>query len=184
MRAAGYEAVGVDPEAPAGPWYHHVEFESYEIDGPVTAVVACTSLHHVTDVGAVLDLTAAALVPGGLVVVVEWAQERFDEATARWCFDHLPPPADESNWLQRRRDEWRASRLPWETYCRAWALEEGLHTGEDIVHELDARFDRQSLSYGPYFFPDLSGVSDDNERDAIDAGEIRASRISYVGLRQ
>lgn len=184
MRAAGYEAVGVDPEAPAGPWYHQVEFESYEIEGPVTAVVACTSLHHVTDVGAVLDLTAAALVPGGSVVVVEWARERFDAATAGWCFDHLPPRADESNWLRQRRDEWGASRQPWEAYCRAWAQEEGLHAGEYIVRELDARFDRQSLGYGPYFFPDLAGVSDDNEQAAIDAGEIRANRISYVGLRR
>jgi SAM-dependent methyltransferase len=184
MRAAGYDAVGVDPEAPAGPWYHQVEFECYEIEGPVTAVVACTSLHHVTDVGAVLDLTAAALAPGGSVVVVEWARERFDEATARWCFDHLPPPAGESNWLRRRHDEWRASRLPWGAYCRAWAQEEGLHAGDDIVRELDARFDRQSLGYGPYFFPDLAGVSDDNEQAAIDAGEIRANRISYVGLRR
>jgi SAM-dependent methyltransferase len=184
MRAAGYEAVGVDPEAPAGPWYHQVEFESYEIEGPVTAVVACTSLHHVTDVGAVLDLTAAAVVPGGSVVVVEWARERFDEATARWCFDHLPPPAGESNWLRRRHDEWRASRLPWEAYCRVWAQEEGLHAGEEIVRELDARFDRQSLGYGPYFFPDLAGVSDVSEQTAIDAGEIRANRISYVGLRR
>jgi hypothetical protein len=30
----------------------------------------------------------------------------------------------------------------------------------------------------------LAGVSDDNEQDAIGAGQIRASRISYLGLRQ
>jgi SAM-dependent methyltransferase len=184
MRAAGYDAVGVDPDAPAGPWYHQGEFESCEIPAPVTAVVACTSLHHVTDVGAVLDLTAAALVPGGSLVVIEWARERFDETTARWCFDHLPPSAGEPNWLQQRHDEWRASGLRWEACCRAWAQEEGLHGGEDIVRELDARFDRQSLSYGPYFFPDLAGVSEDDEQVSLDAGEIRANRISYVGRRQ
>jgi SAM-dependent methyltransferase len=184
MRAAGYDAVGVDPAAPAGPWYHQVEFEAYEIPAPVAAVVACTSLHHVTDIGAVLDLTAAALLPGGSLVVIEWARERFDETTARWCFDYLPPPAGEPNWLQRRHDEWHDSGLRWEAYCRAWAQEEGLHADEDIVRELDARFDRQSLSYGPYFFPDLAGVSEDDEQATIDAGEIRANRISYVGLRQ
>jgi hypothetical protein len=31
------------------------------------------------------------LVPGGVLVVVEWAWERFDEATARWCFARLTP---------------------------------------------------------------------------------------------
>jgi SAM-dependent methyltransferase len=184
MRAAGYDAVGIDPDAPEGPWYHQAEFESYAVPKPARAVVACTSLHHVADVAAVLEQIRAALVPGGSLVVIEWARERFDETTARWCFDHLPPPDGEPGWLQRRHDEWRASRLPWEAYCNAWAQEEGLHAGEQIVRELDARFDRQSLTYGPYFFPDLPGVSEGDEQAAIDASEIQPNRISWVGLRQ
>ena len=93
LRTAGYEAAGVDPEAPQRPGYSRVEFERYDMPQPADAIVACTSLHHVADLGAVLDLIDAALVPGGLLVVVEWARERFDEATARWCFDRLPRPA-------------------------------------------------------------------------------------------
>jgi SAM-dependent methyltransferase len=184
MRAAGYDAVGVDPDAPEGPWYHQAEFESHDMPEPVRAVVACTSLHHVADVAAVLDQIRAALAPGGSLVVIEWARERFDETTAGWCFDHLPPPDGEPGWLQRRHDEWRASGLPWEAYCHAWAQEEGLHAGGDIVRELDARFDRQSLSYGPYFFPDLAGVGEADEQAAIDAGVIQANRIFWVGQRQ
>src|ERR1039457_100832 len=76
-----------------GAWYCRVEFERYDLPQPAGAIVACTSLHHVADLGAVLDLVDAALVPGGLLVVVEWARERFDEATARWCFIRLPRPA-------------------------------------------------------------------------------------------
>src|SRR5437764_3087741 len=34
LRSAGYEAVGIDPEAPEGPWYRQAEFEDYET-GPV-----------------------------------------------------------------------------------------------------------------------------------------------------
>jgi SAM-dependent methyltransferase len=184
MRSVGYVAVGVDPDAPEGPWYHQVEFESYDLPEPVQAVVACTSLHHVANVGAVLDLAAAAMLPGGSLIVVEWARERFDEATARWCFDRLRPAGDHPSWLQKRQDEWLASRLPWTAYCRAWAQEEGLHAGEDIVRELDARFDRQSLTYAPYFFPDLADVTEGDEQAAIDAGELRANRISYAGLRR
>src|SRR5215470_708668 len=45
LRAAGYDASGVDPEAPEGLWYHRVEFEQHELAGPAAAVVACTSLH-------------------------------------------------------------------------------------------------------------------------------------------
>ena len=184
MHSAGYAAVGVDPEAPEGPWYRRVEFERYDLPGPAQAIVACTSLHHVADVGEVLDRAAGALAAGGPLVVVEWARERFNEATAQWCFDRLPPPSGEHDWLQHMHDQWRASGLPWDGYCRAWAEEEGLHAGRDIVRELDARFDRQLLTYGPYFFPGLAGISEDDEQAAIDARQIQANRIAYVGQRR
>ena len=183
LRSAGYDASGIDPEAPEGPWYHRVEFEQHEMPGPAAAVVACTSLHHVADVGEVLRLAGSALTGGGTMVVVEWARERFDDATAWWCFDRLPAPSEEHNWLRHRRDEWQASGLPWESYCRAWAAEEGLHAGEDIVAELDARFDRRFLGTGPYYVPDLAGVGEADEQAAIDTGEIQPNRIAYVGRR-
>lgn len=184
LRSAGYQANGVDPQAPEGPWYHRAGFEGYEVPGPARVVVACTSLHHVADVGQVLGLAEAALAAGGRLVVVEWARERFDEATARWCFQRLPQAPGETGWLQERRDGWRTSGLSWERYGQAWAEEEGLHAGQEIVGELDARFDRELLAYGPYFFPDLAGVSESEEQAAIGAGEIQANRISYVGLRR
>jgi SAM-dependent methyltransferase len=71
LRAAGYQAVGVDPAAPDGPWYRQVEFEHYVLPEPAGAVVACVSLHHVADLGAALDLIHAALAPGGVLIVVE-----------------------------------------------------------------------------------------------------------------
>jgi len=184
LRSAGYDASGVDPEAPEGPWYHRVEFERHELAGPVDAVVACTSLHHVADVGEVLSLAGSALADGGTLVVVEWAWERFDAATAQWCFDRLPEPTTEHDWLRHRHDEWRASGLPWESYARSWAAAEGLHAGADIVRELDTRFDRQFLGYGPYFFPGLAGVSEAREQAAIDAGELQAGSITYAGRRR
>jgi hypothetical protein len=79
----------------------------------VECVMACTSLHHVADLDDVLDRVGAVLVPGGAVVVVEWAWERFDEATARWCFARLArafarlaraTAAAEPGWLPGRAD--------------------------------------------------------------------------------
>jgi SAM-dependent methyltransferase len=183
LRSAGYDAVGVDPEAPDGPWYYRGEFERHDMPGPAGAVVASTSLHHVADLGRVLDLARSALVPGGVLVVVEWARERFDEATARWCFGRLPEEAQDHNWLRHRREEWRASGMAWGDYLRGWAEDEGMHAGQDIVRELDARFDPQMLGSGPYFFADLDGVTEADEQAAIDAGQIQAGRISYVGQR-
>jgi len=184
LRSAGYQATGIDPEAPEGLWYHRVAFERYELSEPAQAVVACTSLHHVADVGQVLDMVGAALAPGGTLVVVEWARERFDAATARWCFDRLPEPCGDVGWLRERHDEWQASGLSWDRYFLAWAEDEGLHAGQKILHELDARFDRKSLAYGPYFFAELAGVSENEEQAAIDVGAIQANRISYVCRRR
>jgi SAM-dependent methyltransferase len=183
LAEAGYEATGIDPEAPQGPAYRQAEFEHSDLPGQVDAIVACTSLHHVADLAEVLDLMHAALVPDGTAVVVEWARERFDEVTARWCFGRLPEPSHDPGWLFRRHAEWRESGQSWDAYLRCWTQAEGLHAGLDILTGLDARFDCQVLSFGPYFFPDLAGTSEADEQAAIDGELIKANRIDYAGRR-
>jgi SAM-dependent methyltransferase len=184
LHSAGYQVTGVDPQAPDGPLYRQVEFERYDGAKPADAIVVCTSLHHVADLGEVLGLIDAALVPGGLVVIVEWARELFDEATARWCFDLLPDDEGDPGWLRQRCTEWRDSRRPWEAYCRSWADAEGLHAGQDIVRELRARFGSGRVSRGPYFFPYLAGISEADEQAAIARGQIQANRVCYVGRQR
>src|SRR5260370_20678217 len=72
--------------------------------------------------------------PRGRIVVVEWARERFDEATARWCFDRLPEPeADRPGWLHDRQAEWAASRQSWDACLRSWAEADGPHTAQAIL---------------------------------------------------
>jgi SAM-dependent methyltransferase len=204
LLAGGYDAVGVDPEAPQGPEYDRVEFEQYDPPRPLDAVVACTSLHHVTDLDAALRRVAEFIVPDGRLVVVEWARERFDEDTARWCFARLPElehaaaqhdhhaaghdhhaaghdHGAEGGWLHRRRDEWESSGQPWDAVVQAWAEQERMHTGERVLTGLDALFERESLVRGPYFFADLAEVSEADEQAAIDAGQIRATGIRYTG---
>jgi SAM-dependent methyltransferase len=184
LRDGGYAATGIDPEAPEGADFRRVGFEDYLPSRPADAIIACTSLHHVPDLGRVLDLAAAALVPAGVLVVVEWARERFDEATAGWCFARLPGPGEERGWLNDRYEQWQASGQRWDAYFRSWADGEGLHSGEDILRALQARFETRELSYGAYFFPDLSGTSEADELAAIDAGQIQANRIQYHGRPQ
>ena len=186
MREAGYAVVGVDPEAPPGSEFHTIRFEEYTPPGAVDSVVASTSLHHVERLGDVLDRIAAAVVPGGVVIVIEWAWERFDEATAQWCFGRLGPPAgdDEVNWLHRHRERWTSSGLSWRDYWRGWTAEEGLHRGGDIVRALDQRFDRQAVAVGPYCFPELEGTHANDERDAIAAGTVQATGITWIGRRR
>jgi SAM-dependent methyltransferase len=182
---AGYHAVGVDPEAPEGSGYRQIEFERYEPPQPVDCVVASLSLHHVADLKEVLDRLAARLVPGGVLVALEWAWERFDEATARWCFARLTPPTPGAapGWLHKHQERWAASGQPWDGYLRAWATEERLHPGEDIVRGLDARFDRQFYVEAPYFFADLATTSQAEEQAAIDAGLLQAGGIRYAATQ-
>jgi SAM-dependent methyltransferase len=108
LRAEGYDAIGIDPQAPEQPHYRRIEFERAELPPQVDAVVASTSLHHVADSAEVIDRITSTLTSGGAVVIVEWAWEKFDEQTAAWCFNRLGPD-DETGWLHRRRDEWLAS---------------------------------------------------------------------------
>jgi SAM-dependent methyltransferase len=185
LREGGYRAVGVDPEAPEGPDYQQIEFERYQPPQPVECVVASLSLHHVADLGEALDRLPALLAPGGVLVVVEWAWERLDEATARWCFARLTPPGPgaEPNWLHRHQERWAASGQPWDGYLRAWVEQEGLHPGEAIVRGLDARFDRRFCAEGPYFFANLADTSQAEEQAAIDAGRIQAMGIRYAATR-
>jgi SAM-dependent methyltransferase len=179
LRTDRYDADGVDPEAPPGPHYHQIEFEEYAATQPAAAMVASISLHHVTDLVMAIDPIAQRLEPGGVLVVVEWARERFDEATARWCFARLPD--DEPGWLHRHRDDWHASGQPWDVYLARCAATEGMHTSKDVLRALATRFDTRLLARGPYFFADLDGVTVADEHAAIDTGHIQPTGIKYVG---
>jgi SAM-dependent methyltransferase len=179
----GYNALGVDPEAPEGVGYHRLPFEQFVPPWPADVIIACTSLHHTGDLAAVLDHVALTLRPGGLLLVIEWDWQRFDERTARWCFDR-PDPSVESNWLHHHRDRWLASGQPWPIYLDAWASREALHTGESLLDAVTQRFDTQGPSYGPYFYSELAGVSPETEAAAIARGELRATRIQLTATNR
>jgi tRNA-Thr(GGU) m(6)t(6)A37 methyltransferase TsaA len=179
---AGYDATGVDPEAPEGPAYVRATFEDYRPEGPADAVVASVSLHHVDDPALVVEQVAELLAPDGVLVVVEWISEDFDEATARWCFRHQLRDQDEPGaWLGGMYAGWAESGLGWDAYFRARLDEHGLHSAAAVRRALDARFTVTHLGTGPYYFPDLLDADAAAEQAAIDAGQIRAGCLRYAG---
>ena len=184
LRAEGYDALGVDPEAPEGPEYRRVEFERLE-DPPreAAAIVASASLHHVEDPGEVLAAMGRALAPGGRVIVVEWDWEAFDRQTSDWCFGRLGPD-DDGGWLHRHRDAWAASGASWDDYLRGWAQEHRIHPARELLTLLAEHVRLDPPVRGPYFFADLDGTTEDDEARAIRAGEIRAARVDVVGVRK
>ena len=183
LRAHGYDALGIDPQAPEGIDFQQTEFEHADISQPADVVVACTSLHHMADLADVVDRIASVLAPTGALIVVEWAWERFDEETARWCFARLGPDDDstEPGWLRRHLDDWSAAGQPWDSYLAMWAGQEGLHRGDSILQAVQARFDTHALTRGPYFFADLDGCTEAAEQDAIDTEHIQPTGIRYAG---
>ena len=90
------------------------------------------------------------------------------------------PDDGEPGWLHRRRDEWAASGEPWQVFFRGWAEGHGLHPARDARRALDERFERTHSADGPYFFVELD-ASEEEERAAIEAGEIRPPRVDYAG---
>ena len=86
LAAAGYDVVAIDPEAPDGELFRRTTIEAFDEPGPFDAVVASLSLHHVHDLGGVLD-KLARLSPGPLVVN-EFAWDRYEPITPEWKDEH------------------------------------------------------------------------------------------------
>ena len=190
LLASGYEAIGIDRNAPAGPAYRQADFERYTPPEPIDAIVASRSLHHVGDL-ARCSPRARDLRPGGSMIVAEWDWERFDEATALVL-------------RAARRADGRArlaaaapagmGRLGHAGTYEGWAcvlhgvggrLGHDLHPPIASSPALDRRRTVESVidARGPYaFIADLEGRSPRGfEQAAIDAGEINATGVRYLG---
>lgn len=155
LDAAGYEVVAVDPEAPEGPIFRQVAIEDLDEPGPFDAVLASFSLHHVHDLDSVLDQLRGLLAPEGVVILDEFGWDLIDERTAQQ-YDREPA-------------EWRAEH-------------DDLHGFERLRGALEARFDEQHFSSEPYFSRH-HGADEDEERELIASGKIRALGFRYVGRK-
>jgi SAM-dependent methyltransferase len=187
VAGAGHQVTAVDPVAPAGPIFRQARLEDFDDPGPYDVVVACLALHHVDDLGGVLDRTARLLRPDGRLLVVEYAFDRIDDATADWYWRHLPADRDrrEEGFLWSCCRQWQQDRAagradPFEAHCNRWARQEEMHDSATMLRELHGRFAAQHLAWGPYLYTDLDATEAD-ERAAIDRGEIRATSFRFVG---
>jgi len=160
LAARGYDALGVDPEAPEGERFHRVRFE--DVDGSWDAVVAGRVLHHVTPLGAGLDHLAAR---APLILVDEFAWDLIDADAQRWYEERrLAPGATGPESL----DEWRW-RHP------------GLHPHDVLLGELRERYVERTLEWVPYFHRWLGPQTEAEEREAVEAGAIPAIGYRFAG---
>ncbi|MGH2971251.1 MAG: class I SAM-dependent methyltransferase [Gaiellaceae bacterium] len=131
---AGYDALGVDPRAPAGERFVQGDFR--DVDGAFDAVVAGRVLHHVDPLEPAVG-RIAELAP--LLLVDEFAWDLIDEPLQRW-YDAQPkvtgPPTIE---------QWRW-RHP------------GLHPHDVVLSAVRSHFEERRLEWVPYFHRWLGDV--------------------------
>jgi SAM-dependent methyltransferase len=189
MARAGHSVIAIDPRAPEGTIFRRVRIEEFSDPGPFDYVVAILSLHHLEDLGKVLGKIANLLHAGGTLIVVEFAWDRFDEATAEWALERLPATSssEKPSWLQRRCWEWArggqgGTRVPAEAHFAGWAREEGFPSSRQMRGELGRRIIERLFAWVPYLYPDLDDdTSEADESAAIEAGAINATGFRYVG---
>jgi SAM-dependent methyltransferase len=163
--AAGYDALGVDPDAPAGDRYRRADFR--EIEGEFDAAVAGRVLHHVHPLDPALD-RLAELAP--VLLVDEFACDRIDAAAQAWYEERRRALSDPSGPVSI--DQWR-ERHP------------GLHPHGAVLEGLRARYDERRIEWLPYFH---RWLRDDEtellERRAVEAGAIPAIGWRWAGVRR
>lgn len=171
---AGYEITAIDPDAPDGPPFLRVTLEELDVGDPFGAVVAARSLHHLHDLPAALDKIRGLLVPGGVLVVDDYAKERVDQATAEWYYERRQALA---------RSGGRTAAGSFENCLREKQEDEAeIHTYAAMRAELDPRFRERLFVWGPYLYLELGEAAPrDVEQRLIDTGAIRATGFRYVG---
>jgi SAM-dependent methyltransferase len=158
MADAGYEVVAIDPDAPNGALFRRTTIEQFDDPDRFDAVVASLSLHHVGDLAVALDKIAALLRRGGVLILDEFAWDRLDErSAAELGIDHT---------------EWRAEHA-------------GLHRADAMLANVGARFDQRAFSWEPYLYREgRQAVSEERERELVEAGRLATIGFRYVGVRR
>ena len=97
LEGAGYDATGLDPDAPREEGYLRDTLEEFRATATFDAAVAVRSLHHLHDPVLALDNLQALLRPGGRLVAFEFAVEDLDDDARRWLTaEGVAPPLSES----------------------------------------------------------------------------------------
>lgn len=163
LAAAGLDAVGVDPNAPAAPRLVRERVEDATGIGRFDAICAVMALHH-TDLAHVVAAMAGLLRPDGLVLVSEFSWEAYDDRAAAWVDQHDPARGATLARWHEEHDE--------------------LHPGERVRATLDEAFERRSLLTRPYLAPMLGRRDlERKELAELERGRLPAIGWWYAGAR-
>jgi SAM-dependent methyltransferase len=167
LAEAGYDVLGVDPQAPEGDRFRRAEFQ--EIEGEYDAAVAGRVLHHVNPLDEGIA-KLARLAP--LLIVDEFAWDKIDAAAQDWYEGQhrLLRATGADPYGPSHLDEWR-ERHP------------GLHAHDTLLAALRARYAEQTLEWVPYLHRWLEGPSSEAlEQTLVDVGAIPAIGYRWAGI--
>ena len=172
LDALGYRVTAIDPAAPEGAIFQRVSLEDFADPARFDAAVANRALHHIADLEGALSKLRGLLAPGGRLIVIEHAWERFAGPTASWYLERRrarDPDAPKS--LEACLAEWNADHA-------------GLHDSAAMRREIDRRFSERLFRWTPYLHGELGEAFEQEERTLIEAGAIQATGFVYVGERE
>ena len=156
LATAGFDAVGIDPKAPAAPRLVRERVEDATGIGRFDAICSVMALHH-ADLESVLASIGRLLRPGGIVFVSEFSWEAYDDRAAAWVEEH-DPARDAS--------------------VAAWRGEhDELHPGERVRAALDEAFERQSVTTRPY----LAAMLDRPDLERTEFAALERGRLPAIG---
>lgn len=182
LRAAGVDAVGVDPRAEEGEGLRAVGFEELD-DAPFDVVFASVALHHLHDVGLASAALRRLTRPGSIVLVREFDRERMDhEPTLRWWFHVRLALAA----VGVREGDHELGTF--DDFVAGWRakMAEHVHPWATVAAMLaDAGLDTEAITSGPYLYRwGLHESVRPLEEALIADGHLRAVGVRWVGRRR
>lgn len=157
--ALGHVVVGIDRSANAVAALRRAGFRAVHGDflgdlprelaaGPFDAVVFTRSLHHIHDLEGALERAHGLLVPGGRLLLEEFALESMDRATATW-FQGTRAALGVAG---RHAGQARSTAEPLDAWREEHAHEPPLHEGRAMIAAVRRRFRSVVVERVPYLY--------------------------------
>ena len=170
---AGYDVVAIDP-SPGSEAVRELSLHDLdEPDGSFDAAVAIVSMHHVQPLAQSVGVLAAAVAPGGALVLDEIDVDRFDVETASWWREHRVAPDDHAHDHSPAPEELVAALR---SHCHS------LPTLQAALHEA---FELGVPTRWPYLYRwQMPPGMRETEEAMIAAGRVSAVGVRIVGVRR
>lgn len=136
---------------------------------PADAIIFTRSLHHIEQLDPAVEAAAAALKPGGSLLVEEFAFDAPDEATIEWFVETCRSEAG-LVLIDYGKDEVMKGLLSSRDPVAAWKAshDHDLHTIKAMTETVARHFGTGDVFEVPYLYRYLASVLPDDEEEAVD----------------